>query len=378
MLRKRFLLVLLFSVLCAQFAFAQTKPRARDLGVPFEGMPGPRNAITDVAGVEVGHVTLISGEGELKVGSGPVRTGVTAILPRGKNSSAPVFAGWFSLNGNGEMTGTTWVEESGLLEGPVMITNTHSVGVVRDAVIAWQVKHTTMGQLWGLPVVAETWDGWLNDINGFHVQPQHAWEALDNAQSGPVAEGNVGGGTGMVCYEFKGGIGTASRKLSERAGAYMLGVLVQANFGLRPQLRIAGVPVGMEIREGAFRTRETGSIIVVLATDAPLLPHQLKRLARRVSLGIARTGSVSGNGSGDIFIAFSTANLEAAQAQSVANVAMLPNERMNPLFEATVQATEEAIINALVAAETMTGVDHHKVIALPQERLKEVMKKYGR
>ncbi|NUO81316.1 P1 family peptidase [candidate division KSB1 bacterium] len=378
MLRKRLIPALLIGVVCTHFAFAQTKPRARALGVPFEGTPGPHNAITDVAGVEVGHVTLISGEGELQVGRGPVRTGVTAILPRGKNSSAPVFAGWFSLNGNGEMTGTTWVEESGFLEGPVMITNTHSVGVVRDAVIAWQVKHTAMGQLWGLPVVAETWDGWLNDINGFHVKPQHAWEALDNAQSGPVAEGNVGGGTGMVCYEFKGGIGTASRKLSERVGAYMLGVLVQANFGLRPQLRIAGVPVGMELREGAYRTNETGSIIVVVATDAPLLPHQLKRLARRVSLGIARTGSVSGNGSGDIFIAFSTANLEAAQAQSVANVTMLPNQRMNALFEATVQATEEAIINALVAAETMTGVDNHKVIALPHERLKEVLKKYGR
>ncbi|MEK7727258.1 MAG: P1 family peptidase, partial [candidate division KSB1 bacterium] len=377
MLRKRLALVLLCSALCAQLAFAQTKPRARDLGLPFEGTPGPLNAITDVAGVEVGHTTLVSGEGALQVGEGPVRTGVTAILPRGKNYSVPVFAGWFSLNGNGEMTGTTWIEESGYLEGPVMITNTHSVGVVRDAVIAWQVQNKAMGQSWGLPIVAETWDGWLNDINGFHVKPQHAWDALNNAKSGPVAEGNVGGGTGMVCYEFKGGIGTASRKLSERAGAYVVGVLVQANFGLRPQLRIAGVPVGMEITEGAYRTREAGSIIIVVATDAPLLPHQIKRLARRAALGLARTGTVSGNGSGDIFIAFSTANLAAAEAKTVANVTMLPNERMNPLFEATVQATDEAIINALVAAETMTGVDDHKVIALPHERLSVVMKKYN-
>lgn len=371
-------LALVATMMFAQFAFSQTKPRARDLGVPLEGTPGPLNAITDVAGVEVGHVTLISGEGELKVGSGPVRTGVTAILPRGKKSDAPVFAGWYSLNGNGEMTGTTWVEESGFLEGPVMITNTHSVGIVRDAVIAWLVQKSGMGQPWGLPVVAETWDGWLNDINGFHVKQQHALEALASTQSGAVTEGNVGGGTGMICYEFKGGIGTSSRKLSERSGGYVLGVLVQANFGLRPQLRIAGVPVGMEIREGAMRTRETGSIIVVVATDAPLLPHQLKRLARRVPLGIARTGSVSGNGSGDIFVAFSTANLEAAQTQNTANLTMLSNERMNALFEATVQATEEAIINALVAAETMTGVNNHKVLALPHEKLKEVMRKYAR
>lgn len=371
-------LALCVVMLLAQIAFSQTKPRGRDLGIPFEGTPGSLNAITDVASVEVGHTTLISGEGALKVGEGPVRTGVTAILPRGKNYSAPVFAGWFSLNGNGEMTGTTWIEESGFLEGPIMITNTHSVGVVRDAVIAWQVKHKAMGQSWGLPIVAETWDGWLNDLNGFHVKPEHAWQALDNAKSGPVAEGNVGGGTGMICYEFKGGIGTSSRKLTERAGSYIVGALVQANFGLRSQLRIAGVPVGMEIRDGIFREREAGSIIVVIATDAPLLPHQLKRLARRVPLGLARTGATSGNGSGDIFVAFSTANLEAAQAQNVATLQMLPNERMNALFAATVQATEEAIINALIAAETMTGVDNHKVIALPHERLKEVMRKYGR
>ncbi len=371
--------VITFAVLLGwETSWPQIKPRARDLGVPLEGTPGNFNAITDVAGIEVGHVTLISGEGELKVGDGPVRTGVTAILPRGKSSGAPVFAGWFSLNGNGEMTGTTWVEESGWLEGPVMITNTHSVGVVRDAVIAWQVKQSNMQQAWGLPVVAETWDGWLNDINGFHVKEQHAWEALANAKSGSVTEGNVGGGTGMICYEFKGGIGTASRKLSESNGGYVVGALVQANFGLRRQLRIAGVPVGQEILEGAYRPQETGSIIIVIATEAPLLPHQLKRLARRAALGVARTGSVSGNGSGDIFLAFSTANVEAGQAAEVAALTMLPNDRMNAIFEATVQATEEAIINALVAAETMTGINNRKVIALPHEKLRQVMRKYGR
>ena len=356
-----------------------SKPRARDLGIPFDGTPGAFNAITDVKGVEVGHTTLISGEGKLEVGKGPVRTGVTAIHPRGKTSNDPVFAGWFSLNGNGEMTGTTWVEESGFLEGPVMITNTSSVGVVRDAVIAWQLRqfNKTM-QPWGLPTVAETWDGWLNDISGFHVKQQHAFDALDNAKSGPVAEGNVGGGTGMVCFEFKGGIGTASRKLGERQGGYTVGALVQSNFGLRHQLTIAGVPVGRELSEGAFRQRENGSIIIVVATDAPLMPHQLKRLARRAAMGLARTGSVAGNSSGDIFIAFSTANPNAAQSSGLAQLAMLPNDRMNPLFEATVQAVEEAIINALVAAETMIGRDDHKVIALPHDGLRDILKKYNR
>jgi D-aminopeptidase len=358
---------------------AQTKPRTRDLGVPFDGTPGPLNAITDVKGVEVGHTTLISGNGKLQVGQGPVRTGVTAVHPRGKQSNDPVFAGWFSLNGNGEMTGTTWIEESGFLEGPVMITNTSSVGAVRDAVLAWQQKQAGKTlQPWGLPVVAETWDGWLNDTAGFHVKPEHVWAALDSAKAGPVAEGNVGGGTGMVCFEFKGGIGTASRKLGEQQGGYTVGVLVQANFGLRPQLRVAGVPVGEEIAEGAFRRREGGSIIIVVATDAPLLAHQLKRLARRAAMGLARTGSTAGNGSGDIFIAFSTANPNAATATNVTQLAMLPNERMNPLFDATVQATEEAIINALIAAETMTGIDDHKVIALPHDRLQAVLKKYNR
>ena len=370
-------------------AFGQVKTRARDLGIPFDGTPGPLNAITDVRGVEVGHTTIISGKGELKVGEGPVRTGVTAILPRGKRTDDPTFAGWFSLNGNGEMTGTTWVEESGFLDGPVMITNTHSVGTVRDAVISWRVKNRppgSMGFWWSLPVVAETWDGRLNDINGFHVKEKHVFQALENAGSGPVEEGNVGGGTGMVCYGFKGGIGTSSRKIEEKFGTYMLGVLVQANFGLRSQLRVAGVPVGrlitQEISHGTSQAHavnsDLGSIIVVIATDAPLLPHQLKRLARRVSLGIARTGGTSTNGSGDIFIAFSTANPEAAGHSEIVQLKMLPNNRMNPLFDATVQATEEAIINALVAAETMEGVNNRKVEAISHERLREVLKKYNR
>jgi D-aminopeptidase len=364
------------------------KPRARDLGVPFDGTPGPFNAITDVFGVAVGHTTLISGEGKLQIGKGPVRTGVTAILPRGKDTmSNPVFAGWWSLNGNGEMTGTTWVEESGFLEGPVMITNTHSVGVVRDAVIQWRVNHgqpDPTGYWWSLPVVAETWDGWLNDINGFHVKAEDAFHAIDSAHGGPVEEGSVGGGTGMICNEFKGGIGTSSRKLDIKSASYTVGVLVQCNYGVRPNLRIAGVPVGREIPENAayssasFGEVDRGSIIVVVATDAPLVSHQLKRLARRVSLGLGRNGSISGNGSGDIFIAFSTANSGAAGADHVVDVKMLPNDLIEPVFAATVQATEEAVINAMVAAETMTGIENHKVIALPHDRLREVLKKYNR
>jgi D-aminopeptidase len=364
------------------------KPRARDLGVPFDGTPGPLNAITDVAGVTVGHTTLISGEGKLQIGKGPVRTGVTAVLPRGKDSMMnPVFAGWFSQNGNGEMTGTAWVEESGFLEGPVMITNTHSVGVVRDAVIQWRVAHgqpDPTGNWWSLPVVAETWDGWLNDINGFHVKPEDAFHAIDSAHGGAVEEGNVGGGTGMICNEFKGGIGTASRKVDEKFGGYTIGVLVQCNYGVRWNLRIAGVPVGLEIPEdpayamGAFAPDDWGSIIVVVATDAPLVAYQLKRLARRVSLGLGRNGSISGNGSGDMFIAFSTANSGAAKPDGPVQLTMLPNDRMDPLFTATVQATEEAIVNAMVAAETMTGINGHKVIALPNEKLREVLKKYNR
>jgi D-aminopeptidase len=379
-------------LMCGSITFGQekpaAKPRARDLGVPFDGTPGSLNAITDVPGVTVGHTTLISGEGKLHVGQGPIRTGVTAVLPRGKDSmNTPVFAGWWSLNGNGEMTGTTWVEESGFLEGPVMITNTHSVGVVRDAVIQWRVSHgqpDPTGYWWSLPVVAETWDGWLNDINGFHVKPEHAFHAIDSASSGAVQEGAVGGGTGMVCNEFKGGIGTSSRKLEMKEGGYTVGVLVQCNYGRRADLRIAGVPVGKEIPDDAayassnFSDMDRGSIIVVVATDAPLVAHQLKRLARRVSLGLGRDGSISGNGSGDIFIAFSTANPGASAEDHVVDIKMVPNEMVQPLFAATVQATEEAIINAMVAADTMIGIENHKVIALPHDRLREVMKKYNR
>jgi len=364
--------------------------RARDIGVPFDGRPGPLNAITDVAGVTVGHSTIIE---DLDNGRA-VRTGVTAILPRGHASfDEPVFAGTFALNGNGEMTGTAWVEESGMLEGPVMITNTHSVGVVRDAVIQWRVEHggaDDSGYWWSLPVVAETWDGYLNDINGFHVRPEHARQALETASAGPVAEGNVGGGTGMICHEFKGGIGTASRVVTGKDGSFTVGVLVQANYGIRELLRVAGVPVGQYFPEQRVYTdparamnrgqppAETGSIIIVVGTDAPLLPHQLKRIARRASLGIARNGSIAGNGSGDIFIAFSTANEQAGQAGPPVQVAMLSNDRMDGLFKATVEATEEAVINAMVAARDMTGDRGHFVEALPHDRLREVLKRYGR
>jgi L-aminopeptidase/D-esterase-like protein len=359
--------------------------RARALGISFEGTPGKLNAITDVAGVEVGFTTLIRGEGKLAVGNGPVRTGVTAIIPRGHASlNDPVYAGTFSLNGNGEMTGTAWVEESGFLEGPVMITNTHSVGVVRDAVIAWRLGHGAAdktGYWWSLPVVAETWDGWLNDINGFHVKPEDAAHALDSAKGGPVAEGSVGGGTGMICYEFKGGTGTSSRLVAgvaDTGHTYTVGALVQANCGRRPQLMIAGVPVGKEI-PGSVYPKETGSIIIVVATDAPLLPGQLKRLARRASLGLARTGATSGNGSGDLFLAFSTANPGAANPEKpIVSVQSVPNDRLDPLFEATVQAVEEAIVNALVDNYDMTGRDGHEVKALSHERLREILKKYHR
>jgi D-aminopeptidase len=383
MMRIR-ILPLLAALLCAAtFTLAQAKPRARDLGVPFDGTPGAYNAITDVKGVEVGHTTLISGSGKLKVGVGPVRTGVTAIHPRGKNANDSVFGGWFTLNGNGEMTGTTWLEDSGFLNGPIMITNTHSVGVVRDAVIAWKVKRgepDMEGYWWSLPVVAETWDGFLNDINGFHVKPEDAFHALDTAHGGPVEEGNVGGGTGMICNEFKGGIGTSSRVLDAKAGGYTVGVLVQCNYGRRDQLRIAGVPVGKEIPDHPAygEDEDTGSMIIVVATDAPVLPTQLKRMARKASLGLGRDGSYSGDGSGDIFVAFSTANAGAASPKGVRDLKMLPNDSLDPLFLATVQATEEAIVNAMVAAETMTGVDGHTAIALPHDRLREVLKKYNR
>ena len=399
-------LVAFIVVVTCSFPFAAQaqKPREHDLKLPIGGTPGPLDAITDVAGVEVGQTTLISGSGMLVVGKGPVRTGVTVVHPRGKANSDPVFAAWFTLNGNGEMTGTTWVQESGLLEGPVAITNTHSVGVVRDAIIQWEVSQKNALQPWWLPVVAETYDGGLNDINGFHVKPEHVAAALDRATSGLPQEGAVGGGTGMVCHGFKGGIGTASRKLPAAQGGYTVGVLVQCNYGSRRDLRIAGVPVGEEIADltaciansdplppGSGRPRcdeprgaaeeaaEQGSIIVVVATDAPLLPHQLKRIATRVSLGLGRQGGFGGNSSGDIFIAFSTANARAwFNDRPVTDVKMLPNDRISPLFQATAQATEAAITNALLAAETMTGANDLRIHALPVDRLLAAMKKYGR
>jgi D-aminopeptidase len=359
-------------------------PRARALGVPFEGKPGPLNAITDVAGVTVGQVTLIE---DLANGH-KVRTGVTAILPRGKDTLAtPSFAGWFPLNGNGEMTGTAWIDESGQLEGPIMLTNTHSVGVVRDAVIAWRVRQgapDASGYWWSLPVVAETYDGHLNDINGFHVRAEDAAHALDQARGGAVAEGNVGGGTGMICHEFKCGIGTASRRIREAGQDYTVGVLVQANYGLRDSLRIAGVPVGQELRNDRIYSEpdpeadETGSIIIVVATDAPLLPHELKRVARRATMGLARMGSYSGNGSGDIFIAFSTANSAALKGQPLSHASFLGIENVDSVFEATVQATEEAIVNAMVAARDMQGEDGHYAKALPHAALVGLLKKYNR
>jgi L-aminopeptidase/D-esterase-like protein len=395
--------VLSWVLLLATTVDAQ-KPRARDLQLPIGGTAGPLDAITDVAGVEVGHTTLISGNGPLVVGKGPVRTGVTVVLPRGKANPDPVFAAWFTLNGNGEMTGTTWVQESGLLEGPVAITNTHSVGVVRDAIIQWEIGLKNALQPWWLPVVAETFDGNLNDLNGFHVKPDHVIDALNGATRGRPLEGAVGGGTGMTCHGFKGGIGTASRKLPDAQGGYTVGVLVQCNYGARRDLRIAGAPVGEEIQDlvaciasdrplpqGSSRPRcdtatgpasdeaEQGSIIVVVATDAPLLPHQLKRVATRVSLGIGRQGGFGGNGSGDIFIAFSTANPRAWHDDGpVTDVKMLPNDRISPLFQATAQATEAAITNALLAAETMTGANDLRVYAMPVDRMLAAMKKYGR
>lgn len=376
-------LIALSALLCTGAAVADG-PRARDLGVPFEGSPGPLNAITDVAGVTVGHVTLVE---DLTDGR-KVRTGVTAILPRGRGTlDTPVYGGWFALNGNGEMTGTAWLEESGQLEGPVMLTNTHSVGVVRDAVIAWRVKAggaDASGYWWSLPVVAETWDGHLNDINGFHVRPEHAARAIEQARGGPVAEGNVGGGTGMICHEFKCGIGTASRRTTAAGGAYTVGVLVQANYGLRDTLRIAGVPVGQHLRNDRVYSEQdpaasdTGSIIIVVATDAPLLPHQLKRLARRAALGLARMGSVAGNGSGDIFVAFSTANAEALAGKPLAASTSLGNDHVDPLFAATVEATEEAIVNAMVAARDMQGNEGHYAKALPHDELVRLLERYGR
>lgn len=373
--------ILLFGSLQAQ------KPRARDIGIPFEGTPGTYNAITDVKGVEVGYSTIISGTGKNIRGQGPVRTGVTAILPRGRNNN-PVYANWYALNGNGEMTGTTWITESGFLEGPVMITNTNSVGVVRDAVLKWYVKKGWYKEdFWyTYPVVAETYDGFLNDIYGFHVKEEHAWQALDGAKSGFLQEGNVGGGTGMMCLGFKGGTGSSSRVFKIKDSSYTLGVLVQSNFGGKRNFSIAGVPVGKELKDTLnyeFKAPPSyqpgdGSIIVVVATDAPLLPHQLKRVAARVAIGVGKTGGRGENGSGDIFIAFSTANPQAFQREKFTQLDELPNDWINPVFDATVQATEEAIINAMVAAETMEGINGNKAYALPQQLVMQVLRKYNR
>ncbi len=398
--------LLLLGIVAASPVLAQQRARARDLGIPFDGTPGPLNAITDVVGVEVGHTTIVSGAGRLERGKGPVRTGVTAVIPRGKESFDPVFGAWFARNGNGEMTGTTWIDESGFLEGPIVITNTNSVGVARDAVVAWALRRNAEF-FWILPVVAETFDGLLNDVNGFHVRPEHVFAALDSARGGRVVEGSVGGGTGMLCNGFKGGIGTSSRVVPERAGGYTVGVLVQCNYGSQQGLRIAGVPVGREIalrgicaagappsspflrgmpkcdEAGSLHAperphAELGSIIIVIATDAPLLPHQLERLAKRASLGIGREGGIASNGSGDIFVAFSTANPRAADDEGIVALTMLPNDRMDPLFAATIQATEEAITNALLAAETMTGADDLRAYGIPHDRVREILRKYNR
>lgn len=380
------LLILVLSI-CSSLACgagSESVERARDLGVTFGGTPGPVNAITDVKGVEVGFTTRIQGDGALVVGKGPVRTGVTIIFPRGREDGTPVYGGWFSQNGNGEMTGTTWLEESGLLEGPIGITNTHSVGLVRDAIIAWNVRQGRLTkQPWMLPVVAETWDGVLNDINGFHVTQQDVFAAMDGAHGGSVTEGNVGGGTGMICYQFKGGSGTASRVLEAKNGGYTVGVFVQCNCGSRSQLMISGVPVGTLLPLSAAELAATGrkagedlgSIIIVVATDAPLLPDQLKRLARRATMGLARTGSTSGNGSGDIFVAFSTANRTASAEPGPNTVETVSNGKISPLFQATVEATEEAIVNAMVGAKTMTGVNGKRIEALPHDRVRELMKR---
>tara|TARA_B100001094_G_scaffold240876_1_gene236617 strand:+ start:360 stop:1517 length:1158 start_codon:yes stop_codon:yes gene_type:complete len=383
-MKKITTIILFFSIALSQ------KPRARDLGIQFEGVPGKFNAITDVKGVEVGHSTIISGLGKNIIGEGPVRTGVTAIFPRGKKFN-PVYANWYSLNGNGEMTGTTWVTESGFLETPIMITNTNSVGVVRDAVLKWFVDTNWYGNddwWYTYPVVGETYDGFLNDIYGFHVKEQHVYEAINNAKSGPVREGNVGGGTGMLTLGFKGGIGTASRKVKINSKTYTIGTLVQSNFGSKKNLTISGVRVGKELKDtlnvefnappSNKRQDGDGSIIVIVATDAPLLPHQLKRISHRISLGIGIVGGRGSNGSGDIFLAFSTANPKAFDRKNERTIKAFPNDKITPLFEATVQTVEESIVNAMIAAETMEGINNNKAYALPHEKLMEILKKYNR
>jgi D-aminopeptidase len=381
-------------------------PRARDLGVVIgEGRPGPFNAITDVAGVRVGHTTLISGDGPLVVGKGPIRTGVTAIIPHdGDVVAEPLFAGAATMNGNGELTGLEWIREAGLLSGAIGLTNTNSVGTVRDALVASaEDGHDSSDQFWSLPVAGETYDGRLNDIAGNHVTAAHVRAALAGATGGHVAEGNVGGGTGMICHEFKGGIGTASRRIPDELGGWSVGVLVQANYGRRGLLRIDGVPVGEEIPvsevpsphgrdrrglAGASGTGDrgpgSGSIIGIVATDAPLLPHQCARLARRAPLGVARVGGLGSTTSGDIFLCFATGNrgMPPTEAEPDGDGAIdlhaLIDRALDPLFEATVEATEEAIVNALVAAETMTGRDGHTANRLPHDRLMEVMRRHGR
>jgi D-aminopeptidase len=387
---KRIFIVFTVMLICFQ-SYGQ-KPRARDLGVPFFGETGKLNAITDVSGVEVGYSTIISGEGENIVGRGPVRTGVTAIFPRGKDKKfSPVYSNWYSLNGNGEMTGTTWVTESGFLETPIMITNTNSVGVVRDAILKWYVDTDWYnGEEWWYtyPVVAETYDGFLNDIYGFHVKEKNVLEAINNSAGGKIEEGNVGGGTGMMCLGFKGGTGTASRLVKIKDSTYTVGVLVQANFGRKKSLTIAGVPVGRELLDTlnnelklppqSYRKEGDGSIIVIVATDAPLLPHQLKRISQRVPLGIGLVGGYGTNGSGDIFLAFSTANETAFNRAGTSTVETFSNDLISPFFEATVQSVEEAIVNALVAAETMEGINGNKSYALPHNMLIDVLKKYNR
>ena len=383
---------IIFIGLLSCYQVYSQKPRARDLGIPFVGTPGAFNAITDVQGVEVGYSTIITGKGENTVGNGPVRTGVTAIFPRGKAKKfSPVYANWYSLNGNGEMTGTTWVTESGFLETPIMITNTNSVGVVRDAVLKWYVDTDWYsGEDWWYtyPVVAETYDGFLNDIYGFHVKEKHVLEAIENSSSGQIAEGNIGGGTGMMCLGFKGGTGTSSRVLKIKDSSYTVGALVQSNFGAKRNLSIAGVPVGIELKDtlnsvfnGPPKSRRQegdGSIIVIVATDVPLLPHQLKRIAQRIPLGIGIVGGRGSNGSGDIFLAFSTANEGAFNRDDIASITSMPNDLLMPVFEATVQVVEEAIINAMIAAETMEGINGNTSYAIPHDVLVETLKKYNR
>ncbi len=385
MKKTLFILISLFAGSLFFTADAQKKPRARDLGIPFDGTPGTYNAITDVPGIEVGYKTLISGKGELKYGEGPVRTGVTVIFPKGKtDQSYP--AAWFSLNGDGEMTGLPYVQDYGTGYGAIGITNTYSVGVVRDAIGEWQFKKFSKGEFidfsFGLPIVGETWDGMLNDINGFHVKKEHVFEAMDSARGGSIVEGNVGGGTGMACYGFKGGNGTASRKFKIDSAEYTLGVFVQANFGGRNELTIAGVPVGREIKDLApvlhMPKRKDGSIIIIVATDAPLLPNQLELVTKRISMGLARTGTISHDGSGDIFLAVSTATPQYNDNGTVETWKVIPKWRIDPVFKATVEATEEAIINALVAAEDMEGINGNKFFALPHDRLVQIMKKYNR